>query len=144
MKKAKKIVQLFLAVGIMLSLSITVFAQPKSMIDPRWSYFTTVVGDLDISDSGKATILVTSSADRNKVDEVRAECDLQRLEGSTWKTIKTWSAKSESGSPHIVDIRKTYYVEKGYSYRIRVTSKAYVDGSVVETITSDFDYGYFH
>lgn len=142
MKKVKRIVQLLLIVSAVLSFSMTAFA--KAQIDPRWSYFTTVVGDLDISDSGKATILATVSANRSLVDEVKADCNLQRLEGSTWKTIKSWSAKSSSGAPHIVDFRKTYYVEKGYSYRIQVKSKAYKDGSVKETITSTFDYGYFN
>lgn len=142
MKRVKRIVQLLLVVSAVLGLSMTAFA--KTHIEPRWSYFTTVVGDLDISDSGKATVMVVVSANRGKVDQVKSECNLQRLEGSTWKTIKSWSEESHPDSPHIVDINKTYYVEKGYSYRIQVKSKAYKDGSLKESITSTFDYGYFN
>ena len=144
MKHQKTAAQLPLVIAAILSMTMTAFAGPQKRVDPRWSYFTTVVGDIDISSSGKATIIATVSANRSKVDQVKATCNLQRLEGSTWKTIKSWSEESKAGAPHIVALEKTYYLVKGYSYRIQVHSKAYMDGALKESITSTFDYGYFH
>ena len=43
-----------------------------------------------------------------------------------------------------VAFEKTYYIEKGYSYRVQLVTKAYKDGSVKENLTNNFDYGYFH
>ena len=144
MKHKKTAAQLLLVIAAILSMTMTAFAGPQKRVDPRWSFFTTVVGDIDISSSGKATIIATVSANRSKVDQVKATCNLQRLEGSTWKTIKSWSEESKAGAPHIVALEKTYYVVEGYSYRIQVHSKAYMDGALKESITSTFDYGYFH
>lgn len=142
MSKRKKVAQLFLVVLAVLSLSMTAFARSK--VDPRWSHFTTVVGDLDISSNGKAKVFANVSANRNKVDKVKVVCSLQRVEGKNWKTIKSWSAESDSAAPHIAGVSKTYYVEKGYSYRIKVDSKAYKDNSLQESITNYFEYGFFN
>lgn len=144
MKHKKTAAQLLLVIAAILSLTMTAFAGPQKRVDPRWSYFTTVVGDIDISSSGKATIIASVTANRSKVDQVKVTCNLQRLEGSTWKTIKSWSEESVPEAPHAVMMEKTYYVVEGYSYRIQVKSKAYKDGSLKESITSTFDYGYFH
>lgn len=83
MKHKKTAAQLLLVIAAILSMTMTAFAGPQKRVDPRWSYFTTVVGDLDISSSGKATAMATVSANRNKVDSVKVTCNLQRLEGST-------------------------------------------------------------
>lgn len=144
MKHRKTAAQLLLVIAAILSLTMTAFAGPREQMDPRWSHFTTVVGDLDITSSGKARVLTTVSANRSIVDQVKVTCNLQKLEGGTWKNIKTWSETSDPKTPHVVVIEKNYYVEKGYSYRIEVKSKAYQGGVLQESITSTFDYGYFH
>ena len=144
MKHRKTAAQLLLVIAAILSLTMTAFAGPREQVDPRWTHFTTVVGDLDITSSGKATALASVTANRSKVDLVKVTCNLQRLEGSTWKTIKSWSEESVPEAPHAVLMEKTYYVVEGYSYRIEVKSKAYQGGTLQESITSIFDYGYFH
>lgn len=144
MKHRKTAAQLLLVIAAILSLTMTAFAGPRKQMDPRWSHFTTVVGDLDITSSGKATVIATVSANRSKVDQVKVTCNLQKLEGGTWKNIKTWSETSDPKTPHVVALEKTYYVAEGYSYRIEVKSKAYQGGVLQESITSTFDYGYFH
>ncbi len=144
MKHKKTAAQLLLVIAAILSMTMTAFAGPQKRVDPRWSYFTTVVGDIDISSNGKATIIATVSANRNKVDTVKVTCNLQKLENGSWKNIKTWSEESDPDTPHVVALEKTYYVVEGYSYRIQVHSKAYMDGALKESITSTFDYGYFH
>lgn len=144
MKHKKTAAQLLLVIAAILSMTMTAFAGPQKRVDPRWSYFTTVVGDLDISSSGKATAMATVSANKSKVDKVKVTCNLQRFENSSWKTVKSWSEESDVDTPHVVMMEKTYYVVEGYSYRIQVHSKAYMDGALKESITSTFDYGYFH
>ena len=144
MKHKKTAAQLLLVIAAILSMTMTAFAGPQKRVDPRWSYFTTVVGDLDISSSGKATAMATVSANKSKVDKVKVTCNLQRFENSSWKTVKSWSEESDADTPHVVMMEKTYYVVEGYSYRIEVKSKAYMDGALKESITSPFDYGYFH
>lgn len=144
MKHKKTAAQLLLVIAAILSMTMTAFAGPQKRVDPRWSYFTTVVGDLDISSSGKATAMATVSANKSKVDKVKVTCNLQRFENSSWKTVKSWSEESDADTPHVVMMEKTYYVVEGYSYRIEVKSKAYMDGALKESITSTFDYSYFH
>ena len=144
MKHKKTAAQLLLVIAAILSMTMTAFAGPQKRVDPRWSYFTTVVGDLDISSSGKATAMATVSANKSMVDKVTVTCNLQRFENSSWKTVKSWSEESDADTPHVVMMEKTYYVVEGYSYRIEVKSKAYMDGALKESITSTFDYGYFH
>ena len=144
MKHRETAAQLLLVIASILSLTMTAVAGPQKRVDPRWSYFTTVVGDLDISSSGKATAMATVSANKSKVDKVKVTCNLQRFENGSWKTVKSWSEESDTDTPHIVMMEKTYYVVEGYSYRIEVKSKAYKDGALKESITSTFDYGFFN
>ncbi len=144
MKHRKTAAQLLLVIAAILSLTMTAFAGPREQMDPRWTHFTTVVGDLDITSSGKATALATVSANKSKVDKVKVTCNLQRFESGSWKTVKSWSEESDADAPHVVMLQKTYYVVEGYSYRIEVKSKAYQGGTLQESITSTFDYGYFH
>ena len=56
--------------------------------------------------------------------------ELQQNNGG-WHKFKSWSATGASTA--VVD--KSYYVDKGYSYRLKVTHKAYdSNGKTVETI----------
>ncbi len=56
--------------------------------------------------------------------------------GSSWSSIKTWSDKG--GSNAFVD--EKYAVAKGYSYRLKLTHKAYdSSGNLIETITKYSD-----
>lgn len=57
--------------------------------------------------------------------------ELQQKDGG-WNTIKTWS---NSGSPFAI-VDEDRYVSKGYSYRLKLTHKAYNSrGTQVESIT---------
>lgn len=142
MKNAKKLLLFLLATVIMLSASFTAFAKEAPL--PKWSYFISIMGDMEVQNNGKATIMVDVIANRDKVDEIKTVCRLQQLQNGGWKTIKSWSENSNNVDHASVAYEKTYYIEKGYSYRIQLNSKAYVNGAVKENITSNFDYGYFH
>ena len=50
----------------------------------------------------------------------------------SWTKFDSWSTTSASG---VAQIEKNCYVDKGYSYRLKVTHKAYdSNGKTVETI----------
>ena len=40
-------------------------------------------------------------------------------------------------------MEKTYGIAKNYSYRLKVTARAYKDTKLLETVTETFDYGYY-
>ncbi len=51
---------------------------------------------------------------------------------STWHTIETWKATDDKG---FASIYETIIVEKGYSYRLKMTNRAYdVNNQLVETL----------
>ncbi|WP_312645078.1 hypothetical protein [Hydrogenoanaerobacterium sp.] len=122
----KKLISVLLVVVLMVGMSVNAFA--------RWSTISSIAGDLDIASSGKASVVgqVTSFS----ADELKIGISLQR-NGSE---IKTWSA---SNVGQIVEATGTYYVTKGYSYKIVITARAYIGGSLMETATKTIDYGYF-
>ena len=141
MKKSKRIMLVVMAIVAVMACTFTSFAQKT--IQPKWSYFISIMGDMDVTSSGKATVIADVVADPTKVDEIKVECRLQRLEGSTWKTVKSWTETSDEVDPGSVMMEKTYYIHEGYSYRAQLNTKAYVDGVVKENLTNNFDYGYF-
>ena len=141
MKRNRKVTSMILAVVMMLTCAFTSLA--KETIQPRWSYFISIMGDMDVTTSGKATVLADVVADPTKGDKITVICRVQRLEGSTWKTIKSWTESSDNADPGSVSMEKTYYIQEGYSYRVQINSKAYVNGSVKENLTHNFDYGFF-
>lgn len=141
MKKSKRVMLVVMAIVAVMAYTFTAFA--KQTIEPRWSYFISIMGDMDVTSSGKATVIADVVANPTKVDQIKVECRLQRLEGSTWKTIKSWTESSDDNDPGSVSMEKTYYIHEGYSYRVQLNTKAYVDGVVKENLTNNFDYGYF-
>lgn len=142
MKKSKKICMLVFVIIAVFLMSFSALAKGGGL--PRWSYFISIMGDMDVEDNGKATVMADVIANRDKVDKIKVVCRLQRLEDDGWKTIKSWTVSSDEVDPATVALEKTYYIHKGYSYRVQLNSKAYVGGSVKEEITSNFDYGYFN
>lgn len=67
---------------------------------------------------GKLTCEGSTSVQLGYYAEVIVE--LQKYDGG-WYTIKTWSDTDRS----FAALSKTYYVESGYSYRLRLTHTAY-------------------
>ena len=64
--------------------------------------------------------------------ESYVKVELQRLEGSTWRTIKTWT--DQGGS--CATVCQNYAVLSNYDYRLKITHKAYDgNGNLIETIT---------
>ena len=64
MKRNRKVTSMILAVVMMLTCAFTSLA--KETIQPRWSYFISIMGDMDVTTSGKATVLADVVADPTK------------------------------------------------------------------------------
>ena len=132
MKKLKRCLVFVLTLMMLMATSLTAHA--------RWSYLVVISGTMRINSWNQAHIEVSCSADGTSVDSVSATCELQQLDGS-WKTIKTWT--ESSNGPDLL-YEKDYAVYKGYSYRLKITAKAYQGSRQVESVTEYFDYGYYN
>ena len=132
MKKLKKCIALVVVAMMVSAMSLTAYA--------RWDHLVLISGTMEIDSRNNAHIEVSCSADATTVDSVSAICELQQLDGG-WPTIATWQ---ESNNSNNLLYEKSYAVYKGYSYRLKITAKAYQGSRQVESVTEYFDYGYYH
>lgn len=101
----------------------------NSVISPLWTYILDVWQTFDISSSGKAEIVATMDTKNSEVDNLKIVSNLQQLKNGSWTTIKSWTSTTESTS---LILQGTWYVSKGYSYRVVTNYYAY-NGSDVES-----------
>lgn len=135
--KIQKVTVTFIVVLTMVScLAITAFAGTPQ---PRWSHWTMISGDIEIESDNLCMVTVVGDCSSREANKVKITCELQQLDGS-WKTIKTWTDSANSTS---LLMQYHYGIAKKYSYRLKVTAKAYKDSKLLETVTSYFDYGYY-
>lgn len=99
------------------------------IISPLWTYILDVWQTFDISSSGRAEIVATMDTKNSEVDSLKVVSNLQQLKDGSWTTIKSWTSTTESMS---LILQKSWYVSKGYSYRLVTNYYAY-SGSEVET-----------
>ena len=132
MKRLKKCLALLIASIMLVAMSSTAYA--------RWDYLVLISGTIDIDSSNRAHVEVMCTSDATEVDSLTVKCELQQLDGS-WKTIKTWT---ESSNGPDLGYEKDYAVYKGYSYRLKITAKAYQGSRQVESVTEYFDYRYYN
>lgn len=130
---------LFSIVFIITSLRVSVQAQSNLLfndvtqqlvIRPNFTYIWIFQTGFDISSTGKASVNVYLTA--QNVDSVKVEASLQQYKNGTWTTIKSWS-NTETGTN--AGLAGTYYVTKGYSYRVVSCGSVFKSGNLVE-ITS--------
>jgi hypothetical protein len=130
---------LFSIVFIITSLRVSVQAQSNLLfndvtqqlvIRPNFTYIWIFQTGFDISSTGKASVNVYLTA--QNVDSVKVEASLQQYKNGTWTTIKSWS-NTETGTN--AGLAGTYYVAKGYSYRVVSCGSVFKSGNLVE-ITS--------
>ena len=133
----RKVFVTFVVTVTMIScLAMTAFGANAT---PRWSHWTMLSGEIIIKSDNVALVSVVCDCSPKEANKVTVKCELQQLDGS-WKTIKSWT-ESENDTSIIVE--KTYGLAKNYSYRVKVTAKAYKDTKLLETVTETFDYGYY-
>jgi len=100
------------------------------VIRPNFTYIWIFQTGFDISSTGKASVNVYLTA--QNVDSVKVEASLQQYKNGAWTTIKSWS-NTETGTN--AGLAGTYYVAKGYSYRVVSCGSVFKSGNLVE-ITS--------
>jgi len=114
-------------------LSATSFASNNKMIDskevirPKFTYINVFHHNFDISSNGKSSVSVY--LDAHSVDQVKVVANLQQYDKGNWRTIKSWSVKNNEDS---AGIGKSYYVTRGYLYRLKSYGYAYVNDRLVE------------
>ncbi len=136
----RKILSVILAVLMVTVLAVPAFAaMPNTpVLSPQYTYIRTLSANLTIDeDVGVATCTATCYSESGYTVEIT--CKLQQYNGSTWVTMKTWTA---SGSRY-ASINKDWAVFSGYTYRVYVTYFVRnAAGSIVETTTSTRSYVY--
>jgi hypothetical protein len=97
------------------------------IVSPFFTNITLFQNVFDISTDGKASISVYLTA-RN-VDSVKVDASLQQFKNGNWLTIKSWTNTS-AGT--YAGVSGTYYVAKGYQYRLVSSGYVYKSGNLIE------------
>jgi hypothetical protein len=102
----------------------------QGVVAPQWTYISLLSPGLSINSTGKSTCMGLASAyDSSHTTILTVE--LQKSAGSSWNTIKTWSASSTGVS--IATVEESYYVING-TYRVCATAKVYnASGNLLES-----------
>ena len=127
----KRILCLILVLVLLtLSVSPAMATESESTIMPRYSYITQLYSGLQIGTLGLSAC--RANCDVRNADEVILTAKLQQYNGSSWTTLKTWTATGTD----IASISKNYAVPSGYVYCLRVTCAVFNEaGTLVETAT---------
>jgi hypothetical protein len=138
----KRILQIALIISILCFTSLPSFAESldnakDTIIQPRWTEISQFNNSFNITSSGRADIKSTMYA--FNVDFIEVEVNLQQFKNGSWATIKTWTGTSEDV---ICSVVGSWYVQKGYSYRLKSTGTVYINGQQVEqaNYTSNIKY----
>lgn len=115
-----------------------IFAHERILIPPTSNhqiapYYTTLTKcSNDLSHNSKGKVMCEAKTQVRVGYTAGIEMELQQKKSGSWTTIKTWSDEHTNQ----VELSKSYYIEKGYSYRLKLTHTA-IDSNdkVVETAT---------
>lgn len=136
----RKVLSILLVVAIFMSWSIPVYAatQEGESISPRYTYIKFNSAYIDINENtGVASCEASCYATDNLT--VKVQCRLQRYNGSSWTTLKTWTASGTSYS----GVDEVWAVSSGYKYRVYAIFRIYnSSGTLVETATNIDTYNY--
>lgn len=128
-----KMLVLVLVVALLIGSVMNVAADSRrepvseTVINPRMSYINHVGVSLSIDKNGKATINASMGCYQN-VSSCILEIELQVYKDGYWQSVKTWYAYGT----YTTSFYQEYYVARGYTYRVRATGHAYVNGRDVE------------
>lgn len=130
MRTAKRIFNLFLLTAIFTVITVNAATPPEQHdIQPRYTGVASVMADLDISSSGRASVY----GNVRTIPGYTASITVS-LRQDTGTSVKSWSS-SGSGT---ITIDKIYYVATGHDYFTSVQVNAYnSSGTLVDSITVD-------
>lgn len=127
----KRIITLLLSIILVFSVMppAALAVTEVNVVQPRYFRISTLAIDFEISSSGKSTCYCKVTT-HEPTDTAELTMELQRLEDTGWKTIKTWTG---SGT-YIAYLNKNWYVVHGYDYQLKITAKIYdTDDTLLET-----------
>ena len=101
----------------------------KSMLQPYWTEISQFNNSFDITSTGRSDI--ESMMYAFSVDLIEIQVNLQQYKNGSWTTIKSWTGKSKDV---ICSVVGSWYVQKGYAYRMVSTGTVYIDGQEVEQV----------
>ena len=100
-------------------------AEGETVVSPRYSYIGRIYSGLSIGTLGISACQANCHAEAG--DSVVLSAKLQQYDGSTWITLKTWTATGTD----IATLSKNYTVPKGYTYRLRANCAVYSASGVL-------------
>lgn len=104
------------------------------IVQPKFTNISIFQTGFDISSTGKASVNVYLTA--QNVDSVKVDANLQQYKNGIWTTIKSWTNTAAGTN---AGLSGTYYVAKGYSYRIVSNGFVYKGSKMIETTTYTSD-----
>lgn len=128
----KRIIQIVLFVSIFCITALPTYATDRNeaiIIRPYWTEISQFNNSFNITSSGRADIESTLIA--FDVDTIGIEAHLQQFINGSWVTIKTWT---EVSTDEICTAAGSWYVQKGYYYRLFSTGTVYKDGRQFEQV----------
>ncbi len=123
-KKVSSIVTVFVLVVSLSIVSCLAFATGPMKSQATLSAKTA------ISKNGTTATMTASVRGNSSVTKISTKMELQKKNGSSYSTVKTWSSIANSSS---ASLKKTAVVSNSASYRVKTTFTVYT-GSSSETI----------
>ena len=124
----KRVLCLILAL-LLVTLSVTpaLAAGNESTVMPRYSHIGKIYAGLQIGSLGLSACQANCYIESG--DHVVLTVQLRQYNGSSWTTLKTWTATDSSYAA----ISKNYAVPKGYTYCVRASCAVYdASGTLVD------------
>lgn len=132
----KRMLVILLVLAFVFSMSATALAvedikeEAGSDIGLMYTYINYATCSININSSGRADMAATFDC-YSSVQKTRISARLQQYDGG-WKTVNSWVKEANSD---YVAWSQSYYVAKGYQYRLYCFYYAYIGGTVVEGTT---------
>jgi len=100
-------------------------------ITPQYTHISHISSRLSISAWGEADC-IGSAALYSSSNTVSLTMELQKQDGNSWTTIKSWTS-SAPGLPGVY-MEQYHWVSRG-TYRLRCTARAYSGGTLLEEVS---------
>ena len=128
----KKVMASLLCLVMLLSFGVATYADPIA-IEPYWTNTVDITVSLAIN-SGQCAIDCGTTG-QTGTTSITGSAVLERLNtDGTYSLVYSWNNLSTTGT--VLNFSTTYYVTRGYTYRLTFTSTVYRNG-IGETVSSN-------
>lgn len=126
----KKMIILFFFITLTLSFTHTTYAAVNTdIIRPLYVTILKANSEIEITNN---TASVKTSVTSKKQCKLSITMSLQRKSGTSWKTLKTWTASKENA--RTLTLSKEYSVNSG-TYRVKATVSAGDESTIITSAT---------